>query len=450
MEVSDFSQIIPWLPPVGGVVGVVSLWAALRSARRKRLVDDLPTSKTTGVFIGLVELKGTAESGQPLTSYLAGQRCVYYQWSVEEHWSRTVTETYTDSKGNTQTRTRHESGWKTVAEGGEEQPFYLKDDCGIIQILPEGAKIEPQTVFEETCGQFDPLYYGKGPEGCVSDSDFRRRFVERAVLLHSQLYVMGQARERSDMVAAEIADDKNAPMFLISTRSEQEISSSFGWGEWGWGFLGLVLCVAGVAVWDRSVHANSEPNWVLFGAVAAAYLSAAMGGWVWMAFNSLIDLRQRVKQGWAQVDVQLKRRFDLIPNLVNTIKGLRDYEQNLQTELAGVRTQSEATPPGETGPDFQSVQPVLVALAERYPELTAQSSFLELQKTLSDTEQRIALARGYYNEIATYYNTRLEIVPDRWIAALVAMKPQTLMAANDFERAPVEVSLVNEEQASEN
>ena len=79
-----------------------------------------------GVFIGLVEIKGTAESERPLTSYLAEVPCVFYRWDVQEKWSRTVTETYTDSDGKTRTRTRHESGWKTVAGGSDEQLFYAR------------------------------------------------------------------------------------------------------------------------------------------------------------------------------------------------------------------------------------------------------------------------------------------------------------------------------------
>src|SRR6266699_565709 len=94
---NNVAPFVPFLPWLGGVLALVCLWFALRSGKRKRLVDNLPTSKTTGVFIGLVELKGTAESAQPLTSYLAGQPCVQYQWRIEEHWSRAVTETYTDS-----------------------------------------------------------------------------------------------------------------------------------------------------------------------------------------------------------------------------------------------------------------------------------------------------------------------------------------------------------------
>jgi len=438
---NNVAPFVPFLPWLGGALALVCLLFALRSGRRKRLVDNLPTSKTTGVFIGLVELKGTAESAEPLTSYLAGQPCVHYQWRVEEHWSRTVTETYTDSDGKTRTRTRHESGWKTVADGGETIPFYLQDDCGVVLVRPEGAKIEPTTIFDDSCGASDPLYYGKGPPEAVANSDFRRRFTETAVALHAELYVMGQARERQDVVAPEIAQDPTAPMFLISTRTEQQISSGFRWGFWGLGVLGLVLCVTGIFAKDRMADDAPAPTITTYVLGATAYLFASGLGWVWMVYNSLIDLRQRVRQGWSQVDVQLKRRHDLIPNLVGTVTGLRDYEQNLQTELAGLRSQLEATPPGVQGPDYRACGTILVGIQERYPELKAQESFAKLQKNLIDTEQRIALARGYFNEIATFYNTRLEVVPDRFVAALGGLQPQALMAANDFERAPVEVKL---------
>jgi hypothetical protein len=151
------------IPALGGLLAWLVLFLALRAGRRHRLVADLPTSKTTGVFIGLVELSGTAEAEQPLVSYLAQGRCVYYQWHVDEHWSRTVTETYTDSQGNTQTRTRTESGWTTVARGGEGIDFYPRDDCGVIAIRPEKARVEPMSVFDRTCGRGDDLYYAKGP-----------------------------------------------------------------------------------------------------------------------------------------------------------------------------------------------------------------------------------------------------------------------------------------------
>jgi hypothetical protein len=83
----------------GITLTLVCLMFSLRAGKRQRLIDNLPTSKTTGVFIGLIEVKGTAEAEQPLTTYLTGSRCVYYRWQVDERWSRIVTETYTDSEG---------------------------------------------------------------------------------------------------------------------------------------------------------------------------------------------------------------------------------------------------------------------------------------------------------------------------------------------------------------
>lgn len=410
---------------------------SLRAGKRRRLLDDTPTCKTTGVFIGMVELKGKAESSQPLRSFLAEWNCVHYSWSVDEHWSRTVTETYTDSDGKTKTRTRHESGWKTVASGGEQIPFYLQDDCGVVQILPQGAELEPATMFNETCGRLDPLYYAKGPAFAVSDSDHRRRFVERGIPLHQSIYVMGQARERSDIVAAEIAQSDKASMFMISTRDEASISGGMAGAYWLWGVGGLFITLGGILfAGTRDGNASALP--LILGCVI--YFLAWFAGWAWMVFNSVVGLRQRVKQAWSQVDVQLKRRHDLIPNLVSTVKGLRDYESNLQTEVATLRAQMTATPPGEAGADYSGITPLLIAIEERYPELKSDESFLNLQRNLIDTEQRIALARGYFNEIASFYNVRLEVVPDRFLAAIAGMKPQELLLAESFERQPVSVT----------
>jgi hypothetical protein len=366
---------------------------------------------------------------------------VQYAWSVQEHWSRTVTETYTDSNGRTQTRTRTESGWTEVAAGGELIPFYLQDDSGVILIQPAGAKIEPEQMFAETCTPLNALYYGKGPAGAVAHSSFTRRFVEHGVPLKTNLFIVGQARERRDLVAPEIAEDKIAPLFLISTRSPAQVGSGMKWGARGWTLFGLLAAV-GSAIWrDSELGVDPHSRILIYVAIAFGYLFIGLCAWVWMVFNSFVDLRQRVRAAWALIDIQLKRRFDLIPNLVNCVKGFRDHEAQLQTELAALRNQLVATPPGVAGPDHGAVSNVVIGIAERYPELKANESFLALQKNLSDTEQRIALARSYFNDIATHFNTRLETVPEKFVAALGAIKPQPLMAANDFERAAVPVDL---------
>jgi hypothetical protein len=162
-----------------------------------------------------------------------------------------------------------------------------------------------------------------------------------------------------------------------------------------------------------------------------------------MAFNSLVQLRNRVAQAWSLVDVQLKRRATLIPGLVAVVSGLRDHEQRVQTEVAALRAQAAATPPWEPGADVAGTQVEVRAVVECYPELKANQAFLNLQKELADTETRVALARDYFNEIATHHNTRLEVVPDRWIAPLAGLKPRPLLGAESFERAAVSVSGLN-------
>jgi len=419
---------------IGAALGLGCLIGAFWFFRRKRLVDDTPTSKTLGVFIGLVELKGTAESDAPLTSRLAEIACVLYSWRVDEHWSRTVTYTTRDAKGHTSTHTRRESGWKTVASGKDAIPFYLKDDAGIIRINPEGAKIEDKEVYDKTVGRGDPLYYGKGPAGAIANSDHRRRFVEEALPLHTPLYVMGQARERTDVVAAEIARDNQSPMFLISTRTEKQVSRGFAAGLWVFLILGLLFALGGVFIDStRQIIPLPAGAYVYCG---LGYLLVLLLGWAWTVYNSLVHLRLRVRQAQGQIDIQLKRRADLIPNLAAAVQGYAAHEKGLQelvTQLRGQMDNAAAAGCATT----------LKAALENYPDLKASELFLKLQKELSETEQRIALARDYFNNIATFYNTRREIVPDAFLAQLMKLQPVDLLTAAGFERAPVAVKLAD-------
>ena len=132
----------------------------------------------------------------------------------------------------------------------------------------------------------------------------------------------------------------------------------------------------------------------------------------------------------------------MIRQVVDVVKGLRDYERKVQTEVAQLRSQTEAAPRAAVA-ELRGCVPASRVIVERYPELRAHESFLRLQELLVETEQRIALAREYCNEITTYYNVRLEQIPDRWIAKLLRLKPRSLWEAKDFERAPVEVSLAS-------
>lgn len=255
------------------------------------------------------------------------------------------------------------------------------------------------------------------------------------------LYVVGQARVKEDVVAPEIAYDKDAPMFLISTHTEKQVSRRYTLKFWLWFVGALAAVIGGTVAWGMLETGSIVMQSLVI--AAGGFIGATLLGWLWTVYNSFINLRNMVGQGKSQIDVQLKRRHDLIPNLVKTIEGYRTHETETQKLLAEIRTQAEATLPGEPGPDPKGVALMLNIIGERYPELKANESFLQLHHALVDTEQRIALARDYFNNIVTFYNTRLDIIPDRFVAAMARFRPQPLMATADFERAPVRVQLVS-------
>jgi len=423
----EYAWAIPYLPWLGGLLALGCLLASFRNFRRRSLSKELPTSRALGVFMGLVEMKGSAECEAPLVSVLAEAECIHYRYKVEEEWRRTEM----DSDGKLKT----ESGWKTVDEGTQTVPsFYVKDATGAILVRPKGAELDAPVVFNRSCGRDDPVYFGKGPMAEISDSCGRRRFFEEAIRLHGPVYLVGKARERRDIVAAEIAADDTAELFFISGHSEQEVQSTFAWHGVGWSLLGLVLLVGGFMLRDHLREQALVPHLGFYAKIGAAYLGCWVVAWVWNVFNDLVALRNRVREGWGLIDIQLKRRFDLVPNLVRAVEALRDHEREAHAQLAMLRQQAAAPLAGQ-----RALKPVLGVLQEKYPELKSSGNFLALQKQLVETEERIALARDYYNAIATHFNTRIEILPDRFVAALLLARRFDLVASGDFERAPVRV-----------
>jgi len=422
-----------------GAIALLVLFAELsvRARRKQRLIDDIPTCKTAGVFIGLVEIKGTAEAEQPLTSFLAERDCVYYSYSVSEQWRRMVTETYTDSNGKTRTRTRMKTGWDVVDHDSSSITFYLQDDTGLLQIKPRGADIEGDSIFRRTCTIGDPLYYGKGPSSSVYGSTGTRMFTEEGIALHRKIYVMGSSQLREDVVAPEIAKDPQAPMFLISVKSEEQKSSDYQLRFWGWFIFGLIL-FTGIPV-GIAANRDMEIPWgasLLGGLIFFGYWSAR---WIVMVYNSLLALRNRVEQAWKNVDVQLKRRHDLIPQLVEVVQGYQQHEVDLLEHVTNLRTEAQVA----IGDTATACTPTLMALKEAYPDLKANTVFDKLQQELIRTEQKIALARSYYNDIVEENNERVERIPDRFFKGLAKMRRRKYYEARNFERAPIKVDLVN-------
>lgn len=154
-------------------------------------------------------------------------------------------------------------------------------------------------------------------------------------------------------------------------------------------------------------------------------------------YNNLVGLKQKVKNGWSQIDVQLQRRFDLIPNLVETVKGYMDHESDVLTKVAELRTSwasaSSVKEKSELDTQLSGALKTIMAVSENYPELKANENFSQLQEELQNTENKIAFSRQFYNDIATKYNTKLEVVPSNIIASMFHFEPVELFEAESQE-----------------
>ena len=175
-------------------------------------------------------------------------------------------------------------------------------------------------------------------------------------------------------------------------------------------------------------------------------LLVAVVGWVIVTYNGLVSLRNQLKNAWAQIDVQLKRRYDLIPNLVETVKDYMAYEQDVLTRVTQARAGAIAAqgPAEQARAENQLTAALrqLFAVVENYPQLKANENVLRLQEELTSTENRIAFARQFYNDNVMRFNTRLQVFPTNVIAGMLGFTAQEFFETGDeAEREPVKVDL---------
>jgi LemA protein len=172
-------------------------------------------------------------------------------------------------------------------------------------------------------------------------------------------------------------------------------------------------------------------------------LVVLIGLYVLVTYNGLVSLRNRIENAWAQIDVQLKRRYDLIPNLVETVKGYAAHEKetlervitarNAGMSASGVQDQAQAENM------LSGALKSLFALSEAYPDLKANTNFLQLQEELTGTEGRIAYARQFYNDTVYRYNTKIQSFPSNVLAGMFNFAEREYFQADDAERGPVNV-----------
>lgn len=177
--------------------------------------------------------------------------------------------------------------------------------------------------------------------------------------------------------------------------------------------------------------------WIILGIIVL------LGLFLWVTYNSLITAKVRVQEAFSHIDVQLKRRSDLIPNLVETVKGYAKHEKSLLTELTKARTslmsakgvEAKAKANSQLSETLKS----LFAVSENYPTLKANENFLSLQEELADTENKVAYARQFYNSTVMDYNTKLMVFPTNIFGGLLHFTSSEFFAATEEEKAEVKV-----------
>ena len=177
--------------------------------------------------------------------------------------------------------------------------------------------------------------------------------------------------------------------------------------------------------------------WVIIGIVVLLLL--IFGG----TYNRLVALRNRIDNAWSQIGVQLKRRYDLIPNLVNTVKGYAAHEKEIFEKVAEARNSaiSAKSVPDQAQAENQITQALrqLFAVVENYPDLKANQNFLALQEELTATEGRIAFARQFYNDTVLSYNNKVQQFPSRIVAGMFNFTPREFFQVEEAATGPVNV-----------
>lgn len=178
--------------------------------------------------------------------------------------------------------------------------------------------------------------------------------------------------------------------------------------------------------------------------IGIAVIALVLAAFIWLTYNQLITLRERITEALSSIDVQLKRRIDLIPNLVETVKGYAKHEKQLlenvtkaRTELMGAKSPEQKA---QANNMLSDTLKSLFAVAESYPDLKASVNFAKLQDELTDTEDKISYSRQFYNSNVLAFNTKIKMFPSNLVASQFNFKEQQFFEAEPSAKEPVKVS----------
>ena len=403
------SPIPKWLTWIGGILALVggvlgSIWGFKR-VKTKRYIENIPTSLSTGLAYGPAEIKGKAVLYDGNDYYIEGPlsdaRCCHVYYKV------------TETRGSGDDRTT-----VTIEEWTEQVPFECHDEEGAVRVVPDGAEVQARLAVHRSSG--------------------RRNYYEYHIAEGEELYILGSAViEPTVGETLQMADgDNDGFPFLISDQNERETMlkvSRGGLMRMSFGFIGIVMTVlllfAGTGSYSPSdflVAALTAPAFLVFSTFV-------------LMFNDLVFLRNRIKRAHANIEVSLKKRIDMIPNMESVAKQYLAHEREVHENIATLRSILSGKKK-YTSEEIDSAIRVesavtnrMLALAEDYPELKGNEVMGNLMETLIQVENEVALMRSGYNDSVELYRTGSQRFPEVILAKTFGFRNA------DFLRAELEV-----------
>jgi hypothetical protein len=375
---------------LGGLLVLLGLGLGLSKLKVKRLIENIPTEKTKGVAYGLSEIKGTVQKDNEEdcpVGPVSGEEAVYYRYIEKE---------MTDD------------GWSEVKNKTRSDSFYCEDELGKIRVSPSTAEVTPTDSIEEIDGgwKYEEYYIRPGDD----------------------VYVLGQAAidSRGGGDKLYMTNDEAGELpFLVSGIPEADLKLQKGQTGFFLLAVGLTGAIALALAFLGRLGTFGPALYPTLSGVSIGFLVLVLA---MIYYNDFVFLDNEVERDWSNIDVELKRRYDLIERLEKVVRDYAEHEQTLQEKITKLRDTTsgsdELSPAqGEQADQVATeIRSEVSATVEDYPDLKADEMVSDLMDELTNTEDRIELMRAGFNKSVERYNNRLRTFPEVFIANAFGFK----------------------------
>jgi hypothetical protein len=402
----------------GAVVVLVHL--AFRALRARRRLVGTPTSAAASVHIGSNRVCGRVRpAGEPLLAPITGLACSGWSYRVDDECRR---------ESIWPQRRRY---WKAVASHHKEVQFDLVDETGAVKVRPEGASIVGFRTVRLVTHRLDPAFAHLAPAVDLPDSTGRRRITELVLPLDRPTIVTATGRLRPDVAEPELAWDPADRTLLVSS-----VDLAVHAGRHAASAAGSLLAAAVALACLPLAIRSGDIGYGTAVAESGAWAPMALAGtvvvvvahWLQYVHNDLVDLRERVQRARSLLDVELRRRHDLLPPLATAAAAAAGHEHELLVTVAERAPGPRAEAPGGAAvgsmadADSLALQRI-AAVVEAHPELAASENFRAVKSALVVIENRIALARRFCADSTSLYEQRRATVPTSLVAGALGFGP---------------------------